>query len=298
MTKISICICTRDRQEGLLIALDSLENMKIPTDVEVKIIVVENNNNNDSELIVFDFAAKSRFEFCYSLETRKGLAYARNKSVKEAGDCDFCCFVDDDQVVDSNWLVELLRCRNEFNSDGVYCSCIPRFNKKVAPYILNFHEFEQYEYGTILKTAATGGLLLSKKYLDMVEGPFDLKFNFTGGEDIYMTNAVSNLGAVIRYTPHAKTYEIIPENRTTIKYIIKRTYRNSNTLLLVKTLIYRKKTGWYAFPKLIVRFGKGLLIIFPYLLFGNANKLIGIVKIVDAIGGLSFIFGRKNKFYK
>ena len=298
MINISICICTRNRQEGLKKILDSLESIQTPSQSNIKIVIIENDKENYSEDIVKKYSSKSKFDIYYYLENRQGLAFARNRSVKEAGECDFCCFVDDDQIVASDWLVALIKCQDEFNADGVYGCCLPYFNKDVPLYIKNFHEREKFEYGTIIKTAATGGLLLRKKYLDMIDGPFDIRFNFTGGEDSYLTSMIANIGGVIRYTPNAIAYEIIPKSRTTIKYIIKKTYRISNTRLFVNSLLDKKKSGWNAFPRLVMRFCLGLFILFPFLLFGKSKKLIGLEKIVATLGGFLFILGIKNKYYK
>lgn len=298
LTDISICICTRNRQEGLKSLLKSLDEMQIPSGANIRIIVVENNSENFSEHIVKEFSEKSTIGISYFLETSQGLAFARNRSVKEAGNCDFCCFVDDDQIVKSDWLSELVKCQTEFNADGVSGQNPPIFSNKVLVSVEKFHMPVVYQYGTIVKSAYTNCLLLRKKYLDQIEGPFDLKLNFTGGEDSYLTGLITNNGGVIRYNPNAIAYEIIPKDRTTIKFVLKRTYRISNEGLFVMTLRDSKFSKWNALPRLIMRFSLGVLIVVPYFLFGNVNKLKGLIKISDAMGGFSFILGSKNKYYK
>ena len=298
MNIISICICTRKRQEGLKKLLDSIENMLSPNNTKIRIVIVENDIESHSENNVKRFSANSKFDISYYLETLQGLVFARNRVVKEAGDCDFCCFVDDDQIVASDWLVELIKCQEEFNADGVYGCCIPYFEKEVPSYIKKYHERDKYEYGTILQLAATGGLLLRKKYLDMVKGPFDLRFNYIGGEDSYLTKMITNLGGVIRYTQNAISFEIIPESRTTIKYILRRAYRISNVALFRKFLLDQNAKISNTMPRLLMRFLYGVLIFFPFFCFGKTNKLKGLIKIFNALGGLTFFFGKKDEFYK
>ena len=297
MINISICICTRNREAGLLKILSSLEIIKIPDHVKIKIVIVENDIEKFSEDVVKSFSAKSKFEIEYFLEIRRGLAFARNRSVIESKGSDFCCFVDDDQVVDPLWLYELVKCQREFDSDGVYGCCLPSFNKEVPSYVMKAHQRTKYTYGTIIETAGTGGLLLRKKHLDLIDGPFDIRLNFVGGEDSFLTYLITNNGGIIRYTPYAIAYEIIPENRTTIKYIIRRIYRLSSSRLYRKSLINKKLT-FYVLPKMFIRFFYGLLISVPFYFFGRANKLKGIIKIFDAIGGFAYFFGCKDEFYK
>lgn len=298
MIQISICICTRNRQEGLKKLLESLENMKVTNNIKVKLIIVENDIENYSENTVKEFTSKSKFSVNYYLETNKGLAYARNRSVKEACDCDFCCFIDDDQVVASDWLVQLLKCQREFDADGVWGPNPPIFNDEVHPSIKRFYMPTLLKYGTIVKYAYTNCLLLRKEFLDKIEGPFDIRLNFTGGEDNYLTWLFTNNGGVIRYNPHAVAYEIIPKSREKIQYILKRKFRISNEGLFIETIKDNKFSKWNALPRLILRLCYGLLIVIPCLLFGKVNKLKGLLKISDALGGFYFILGRKNQFYK
>jgi succinoglycan biosynthesis protein ExoM len=298
MTRISICICTRKRQEGLIKLLRSINDLQITPDMDVRVIIVENDVINHSEKIIYEHSAESRFPVSYFLEKKKGLVYARNRSVREAGDTDFCCFTDDDQTVASEWLTEFLKCQQEFDCDGVAGPTYPVFNKEVPDYIMNYHKPKIYDYGTVIETAYTGCLLIRKKYLDLFAGPFDERLNFTGGEDIYLTYLISNIGGEIRYNPNAITFENFPESRATIRYAIQRTYRNSNTGLFVKSLRNTKNFKMRIMPRLVLRFSYGILIVLPYLFFGGEYKLKGLKKIVDALGGFYFMLGSINKYYK
>lgn len=272
--------------------------MTVTPDLNIEIIVVENDRENHSEKIVREFSEKSRFRISYFLEPEPGLVFARNRSIMEAGNCDFCCFTDDDQVVPPYWLSELLRCQQEFDADGVAGPTFPIFTSEVPPYIKEFHSPTIYTYGTIVKTAFTGCLLLKKKFLDLIEGPFDKRLNFTGGEDIYLTHLISESGGVIRFNPDAVAYEIVPENRSTINYVVRRSYRMSNTGLYVNSLKHISYFKLKSLPRLILRFCNGLLLIIPYMVFSRKNRLKGLIKIVKAVGGFNFALGIQNKFYK
>jgi len=298
MIKISICICTRNRREELKKLLLSIDNLETPPETNVRIIIVENDSKNLSENITREFSSKNKFTISYFLEPRQGIVFARNRSVAEAGDCDFCCFTDDDQVVSPDWLVELFKCQNEFNADGVAGPTKPYFTKEVPIYINNFLQPETYQYGTIVDYAFTGSLLIRKKCLDMLDGPFEPRLNFSGGEDLYLTRQITSLGGIIRFNPNAIAYEIIPENRTTINYVIKRTFRTSNTEFLVKSIKDKNFKKIKSLPRLVMRFCYGLLIVVPLFILGKAEKLKGLIKIINAVGGFSFIFGKQSHFYK
>jgi glycosyltransferase involved in cell wall biosynthesis len=272
--------------------------MQTTPDMDVRIIVVENDQKNRSESILEEFSATGKFSISYYLESEQGLVYARNRSVKESGDCDFCCFTDDDEVVTSDWLIELINCQKEFNAAGVTGPTYPVLNNGTPAYIRDFHTPKPHMYGTVLETAFTGCLLMRKDYLDMIEGPFDKRLSFSGGEDIYLTYLISNRGGEIRYNPKAITYETFPEERSSINYVIKRAYRNSNTGMIVRSLRGERHFKLKSLPRLVIRFCYGLLIVVPLYIYGGKNKLQGLIKIVNAIGGFHFISGRHNRFYK
>lgn len=298
MIEIAICICTRNRQEGLKKILDSLGKMLVPADSNIRIIIVENDLESRSTHIIQAFSSKCEFRISYFLETRHGIAFARNRSIREAYGSDFCCFVDDDQIVAPDWLVELVKCQREFDADGVWGPNPPIFNRRVSSCIRQFHMPKIYDYGAIVKEAYTNCLLLRKKYLDRINGPFDLRLNFTGGEDSYLTYLITHLGGIIRYNPNAIAYEIIPDSRTTLKFVIKRTFRISNTRLFINSLINTKKSKRSSISRLSMRFCYGLLIVIPFFIFGKAERLKGLIKIINAAGGFAFILGKQNQFYK
>jgi len=298
MIKIAVCICTRKRQDGLAGLLDSLEKATIPDATEVKIIIVENDEANFSEDLVKSRALKSKFRISYFLETRRGIVFARNRSIAEAGECDFCCFTDDDQVVSPDWISELLRCQKEFDADGVAGPTKPDFTKKVPSYIEKFHQPDSYVYGTVVKTAFTGNLMLRKKHLDKMDGPFDIRLNFSGGEDSNLTGRFSGLGGVIRFNPVAVAYESISEDRATIRFVMKRCFRISNTRMVLNSMDNKSSKPIKELPRLILRFCNGCLLLIPCLIFCKANKLDGLIKIARAVGGFAFFFGKRSQFYK
>lgn len=298
MIDVAICICTRRRQEGLKSLLESLNRLVVPSDTVVRVIVVENDNEKRSEEIVMKISQRTGLRADYFLETKKGVVHARNRSVREAGDCDFCCFTDDDEVVGETWLTELLRCQKEFDAGGVAGPTFPSFDRKVPSYIKKFHQPKTAEYGAVVESAFTGCLLLKKKYLDMVEGPFNSSLNFSGGEDSLLTKKITSLGGVIRYNPAAIAYEMIPGSRATVRYVLREVFRTSNTELSIKSLKDPDFTRSGALPRLILRFGYGLLVVLPFFIFGKEDRLKGLIKITNAIGGFAFILGRQSRFYK
>jgi succinoglycan biosynthesis protein ExoM len=298
MIKIAICICTRKREMQLIKLLESIRGMVIPSGTVIALTIVENDTEAYSKDTVLKFKKSSGLDISYYLEARVGLTYARNRSVEEAKDCDFYCFMDDDQVVKDDFLVNLLECQAEFAADGVAPRCSPLFDKIVSPAVQKFHTRHVHPYGHIVNSTGTGGLLISKNYLAMIQGPFDIRFNFSGCEDIFLTSQISGLGGKIRYNPNAVIYEVIPDSRTTVSYIYKRSFGDSNAEYFLRSLGRESHFKLRSLIYLFIKLGYGLLTVIPLLLFGGQNSLNGIIKIAHALGGISFFFGKKNQFYK
>jgi succinoglycan biosynthesis protein ExoM len=295
---ISLCVCTWRREEGLRRLLSSFEQLVVPVDTNVLIIIVENDQVNHSESIVDEFNKRGKLKIKYCLEPKQGLVFARNRSVAESNNCDFCCFTDDDQVVSPMWLSELIRCQKEFDADGVAGPTMPVFTGEVPEYISSFHQPDTYPYGTVVMHAFTGCLMLRKRYLDMIEGPFEVKLNFSGGEDNYLTKKITGLGGILRFSPYAIAFETVPENRATVRFIIRRKFRTSNTELLIRTITNPGFRKISTLPRYFIRFCYGSLIMIPYLIFAKKNRLKGLLKVVNAFGGFAGIFGRNSQFYK
>lgn len=298
MIYIAICICTRRRPKGLQTLLKSIDELIISSKVELKVIIVENDDQSFSKKIVDLVSDTSSIMMSYFLEQRQGISYARNRAVHEAGDVDFCCFVDDDQQVDSNWLVELLKCQVQYDCSGVWGPNPPRFNRDVSACVRKFHEPMYYEYGELVAQAATNCLLIRKSCLDELEGPFDIRLNFSGGEDSLLTRQIIAKGGEIRFTPFAKAFEIVPDSRSTERYVVRRTIRIANTQLIVKSIEGVKIPKVSIMFKSIIRFIRGILITIPYYIIGGENKLKGIFKMSYSYGVFMFFLGKKNNFYQ
>jgi len=84
--------------------------------VDYELIVVDNNSTDDTRRVADGFS--NRPGFCYFLESRQGLSFARNRGITEARG-DVVSFLDDDVIVDSRWLANLQKCLDETHADVV-----------------------------------------------------------------------------------------------------------------------------------------------------------------------------------
>ncbi|MBS3647230.1 glycosyltransferase [Pseudaminobacter sp. 19-2017] len=126
LSSLSIAICTKDRAQRLSRLLTSLDAVRKNSSFAAIEIVVVDNASTDSTTR----EAVERFDgIRYVFEPKAGLNFARNAAL-EAATGALIAYLDDDVVVDRNWLIGLAKaCRDNPGAGG--------FTGLVLPYRLD-----------------------------------------------------------------------------------------------------------------------------------------------------------------
>lgn len=191
--EISVCVCTHRRPAGLLRLLRSLRHLDQATRPH-EIIVVDNDAGRAGEVAVNQARAEG-LRVAYLVEPERGIARARNRSVRPARG-EYVAFIDDDEEADPLWLVRLWEEVTRHGADGGVGPVIPAFGDAAPRWLVDggFFERRRFPTGTALgfKYLRTGNALIRRRCLMDLAGPFDERFDLTGGED---TNLYSRLVA-------------------------------------------------------------------------------------------------------
>lgn len=107
MVDITVIVCTYNRSRSLAESLESIAASKVSAEVQWEVLVVDNNSMDDTQEVVQSFCQRSAPRFRYVFESRQGLSFARNTGVREALGS-ILAFTDDDVIVDSMWLQNLV----------------------------------------------------------------------------------------------------------------------------------------------------------------------------------------------
>ena len=301
MPHLTICISTYNRPEGLEKLLQSITRQKDleKYDTVLSIAIADNQTPPATHAIAEKFRKEYGMAIHWQHEPVQGITYARNTSYKLAGETDLCLFVDDDEELDEYCVAELLRVKQEFNADMVYGNNPPVFVKEdVTPWIRDFFESKKGKDGEPLPTAATNCLLMDKAILKGMDEPFDHRFAHTGGEDTFLTRSLLKQGAILVKSAHAKAHDLVPPERCSVSWILKRTKREAAIFSVVVVLLYGKKAIVVRLIKSMIKLIGGLLLSLPYLLFTRKEKLTGLMLIWDAIGGFLGFIGYESREYK
>lgn len=230
---IAVCICTYKRPKLLENLLEKLQDQKTDSKFIYSIVIVDNDHQQSAKSIVSDMQKSSLISIDYYTEPERNIACARNKAVHHANG-EFVAFIDDDEFPVSDWLFNLFKTLNEYKADGVLGPVLPYFEEKPPDWILKggFCERPTYETGTSLHwtNTRTGNVLLNRNIFKDRQYAFDPAFG-AGGEDVNFFKEMHAQGYVFIWCNSAPVYEVVPINRCTKKYFLRRAFLQGNISL-------------------------------------------------------------------
>ncbi len=224
---ISICIATYRRPAMLARLLAAIASCRIPSDSQVEVRVVDNDSDS-SALGVFTSAVHPGMRFVYVVESRRGIAHARNAAV-EVATSDVLVFVDDDEVVPVDWLTSLVGALDATGVDAVVgpvrgvCpwhapAWIVRggfFDKPTAQAGLAMH----WRGGRTSNTAFHGRWFYERGIR------FNTAFGLSGAEDTEVFLQMSRCGARFAGAPDAWISEDVEADRVNFAWLWRRHLR-------------------------------------------------------------------------
>ena len=277
---IDICIATYKRPELLRKLLKSVCEQEANRKFSFKIIVVDNDIERSAEKVVAAFNENTN-RIKYDVEPQKNVSYARNRLLKIATG-DYLAFIDDDEHVKKNWLVNLFEALQKYQADIVFGPSISQFLPNTPKYIRKSKTFNlpNHDEGATKNVVYnTGNCIINCSILRESGVLFDAAFGGTLGEDTDFFEKLRRWGAKIVWTRKAIVYETILPERAKLAYIVKRNFRIGNVYLRLFKVEYINVDA----PKLLVL----------------SNLLLIISRgIVSAFGSfLGAIFDRRYFFY-
>ena len=299
---VSICIATYKRPDGLIALLEGIaklefQNVESPV---IEIVVVDNDASGSARECCEQIMDQLKWPLAYDIEPQQGVTFARNRAVQNTSpDTEFVLFIDDDEVPDKFWLDALLHIQESYQADIVTGPVYPVFeDPQTTPNWIQkggFFDPPDHDNGASMHIAYTHNVLVKSEYLKALDPVFDNSFAFKGSEDVHLFMRLYKAGAKIVWASNAIVYETVPSERTTLKWLLARSYYGWSSHSLLEKRV---------FPSLglqMTRFLKGIALIligiltFPISLVKGshhrANALMYVCKGFGTLSGLLNIQG-------
>ncbi|MCJ7632938.1 glycosyltransferase family 2 protein [Candidatus Bathyarchaeota archaeon] len=224
LPNISIVICTYNRKNLLRMCLNSIYAQDYP-ESNFEVIVVDGGSTDGTKELCKEFP-KIRF----ITESRFGLAYARNLGAELARGS-IVAYTDDDCIVDKLWLRNLIAgFQFSENVMGAGGPVYPLHPEIIPEKILVKAALGLYDEGQEVKPIQ--GIITSNSAFKTEIFKF-IRFDETlgvtrrgklilCGEDTDFCQTLVASGYRLLYTPYAKVYHQIPQERIRVQYIVKR----------------------------------------------------------------------------
>lgn len=237
-TRIGIMVCTAERPRMLQECVESLLAQQLAGNWQVEVCVVENDATPNSRGVVKAMPAAAPVKVRYYQEPRRGIPFARNKTLDVAleNGYDWIVLIDDDERADPTWLAALMRTAAEHQADVVsgpvrrsYEAPPPKWWKLLKPIA--------GPAGTLLTEAPTNNTLLSTRLIrpDGAALRFAEALTF-GFEDIDFFSRAHKLGYRIVWSPDAFVEETIPASRVQPERLIARVQSTAAAQVLASKL--------------------------------------------------------------
>jgi succinoglycan biosynthesis protein ExoM len=167
----------------------------------------------------------------YVHEPTPGISAARNRALAEAPDADLLIFVDDDELPLPGWLDQHVARWLEWRCAAIVGPVTAQLEGFASDWVRACGVFDRKTLptGTAVPGAASNNLLLDLAQLRSHRLSFDEDFGISGGSDTRLIHQLVKDGGRVRWCDEAEVLDYIPANRSTRKWVLKRTMRTSNT---------------------------------------------------------------------
>lgn len=257
LEKISIVICTYNREYILRDCLDSL--VAQTADTSLFEVIVVNNNSSDKTLEIADEYSQNHPNFSVVTEVNQGLSHARNRGYKESK-YNWVAYVDDDAKAFPTLVKRAIETIEKYGFDCVGGMYYPWYRGTVRPNWLSENFGKSIKYATTVVPLTngyiSGGVCLFKKaVIESIGGfPFDLGMNGTSiayGEETYVQNKLVENGFSIGFDPEFCIHHLVPDYKQKVNWHIKSAYANGRDS--VKIWNYTANFSFFQFIKSLVK---------------------------------------------
>ena len=259
---VTVAICTRNRCDALERTLRSLAAVVVPAGLSWEILVVDNGSSDETMGTIAKLATALPVRAL--VEPRVGLSHARNAAVAAARG-EYILWIDDDVLVDSQWLAAYHDAFSEWPHAAFFGGpIVPLFEGDPPPWLTRALPHVGNAYAAIdLGSAPVAlnestlpfGANLVVRMAEQRQCAYDPALGrrdtlMYAGEEWAVLQELLRRGASGRWVPAARIRHVIPAARQSVRYL--RRYYTGNGFSLSrhrhvpgeKTLFGRPRWAW------------------------------------------------------
>ena len=229
--KVTVSISTWNRAASLKRTLDSLAEMRIPTDLKWELLVVNNNSSDNTDSVVDAFS--DRLPVRRIFEKTQGLSNARNAGARAARG-DYILWTDDDVIVGPEWLAAYCAAFNQRPDAAIFGGPVyPAFEEPIPHWLkcgwrVVPSAFAGIDFGPSPLPLSTSkipfGANFALRRAEQLHHLFDPKLGASPGGRYYAEETTVMLemleqGAEGWWVPEAPVRHCIPRERMSLDYI-------------------------------------------------------------------------------
>jgi len=220
---IAVCICTYKRPLMLKRLLKELNRQETGGLFTYAITVVDNDAERSGESAVAESQQDAVVPLEYFVESRQGIALARNMAIGNSTG-ELIALIDDDEYPIPTWLLEMFKTCNEYKVDGVLGPVLRSFDETPPAWLQKSSLLNRKVDPTGMKLewrdGRTGNVLMKRELLRGDAAPF--RPEFIAGSDADFFRRKIEDGCQFVWCAEAEVFEVLPPFRWTRTYFMKR----------------------------------------------------------------------------
>lgn len=256
----SVVICTYNRSHYLKRVLEKFPKVNFSIK-SFELIIIDNNSTDDTKDVCNNFRNRySQINFHYCFEKKQGLSIARNIGINLSKG-KFVVFLDDDALVDKDWLNALFGTFENHNADVVGGKVELLFENEKPQWLendlliyLSHLDWSNEEIEIDLQKQWLVGANIAFKKSIFTEYKFLTILGRNGktllsGEETEICQRIQNKGGIIYFSPKAIVHHIVLPDRLMKNFFIKRFYYGAFSNAISEYL--RDKSKKYIIKRLL-----------------------------------------------
>lgn len=228
MASVDIGICTY-RRPAVVETLASLARQTLPVGLTLRVIVADNDEQPEARERVLAAATEHRLDVTYVHAPSRNICVARNACLA-AATAPFLVFIDDDETATPAWLAALLA-EAEKGWDAVLGPVKAIYGADAPGWMADadFHSTAPVYVDGEIRKGYAGNALLRRATVERLGLRFDLALGRQGGEDDDFFYRLTDAGGRIGFAAKALAHEPVPAPRSSLNWLLKRSFRTGQT---------------------------------------------------------------------